>query len=305
MKKSILAGIAATACWGFSNVVSKILLAHFEPLSLLAIQLLASNLLLWTFIAFQQKSNLSKGECFKYSLPGILQPGFAFTFGVFGLNLTTANNEGLIWASETIIIIFLAWLLLREQISWHLVILAICGTCGTLLATVSSSDVQFNMSMLFGNMLIFAGVICAALYNICTERQLIDIEPLRLTALHQFSGLVFVIAIWLISLPILGVGKIASGLDFLIAIVSGITQNALPFFLYLIAIKNMGAAKSSILLVLPPIFTICGSFILLGERLNCLQCLGVLIALSAVGGICISKTRMVTSSKGEVTPSRI
>ena len=201
MKKSILCGIAATACWGFSNVFTKILLAHFEPLSLLAMQLIASNIAIWLFV-FKTKSKLPAMQSLKFSLPGILQPGMAFIFGVFGLNLTTANNDALIWATETIVVIFLAAALLGEKIGLYLWLLAICGTGGTILATTASFDWQTaNGSMLAGNILIFAGVLCAAFYNIYTHRQLTDIEPLHLTALHQLSGLILVIIIWLCLLP--------------------------------------------------------------------------------------------------------
>lgn len=290
MNKKIFCGVAATACWGLSNVLSKSLLAHFEPLSLLAIQLIVSNIFLWIFLAFQEKPHLSGAASFKYSLPGILQPGMAFIFGIFGLNLTTANSDSLIWVLESIVIIFLASLLLREHVSRHMLMLAIGGTCGTLLATNSVFDMHFNASMLSGNALIFGGVICAAFYSIYSQRQLINIDPLRLTALHQLSGCILVIGIWLACFPLLGVSQGVSSLDLILAMVSGVTAFALPFCLYLSAAKDLGAAKTSIFLVLPPIFTICGSFIFLGERLNCLQWVGVALALAAATGICLSQT---------------
>jgi drug/metabolite transporter (DMT)-like permease len=289
MKKSILAGVGATACWGFSNVLSKSLLTHFEPLSLLAVQLVVSNIFLWLFLAFQDKSPLSRKESLKYSLPGLLQPGLAYTFGVFGLNLTTANSEVLIWTSETIVVIFLASLILREKISRHILLMAAGGICGTIIATNPPLDAQFSASAQFGNMLNLSGVVCAAFYSIYSQRQLIGIEPLRLTALHQLSGLILVICFWAISLPLLGFSRGINGYDFFLAIVSGITAHALPFVLYLVAMKEMGAAKTAIFLVLPPIFTIIGSFFFLGERLNYMQWIGALLALTAVSGICISR----------------
>ncbi len=293
MKKSIFSGLAATAMWGFSNVLTKSLLAHFDPLSLLAIQLMSSNLLLWIILAFQSKSHLSKAESFKYSLPGVLQPGFAFALSMFGLNLTTANSEALIWAIESIVIIFLASVLLRERIGWNILLLAACGTCGTFMATSAGADMHFNTTMLIGNVLILAGVACAAFYSIQSQRQLIALEPIRLTALHQLSGLILVIVIWLICLPVLGVSSGLNALDFLLASISGITAYALPFCFYLITIKGIGAAKTSIFLALPPVFTIFGSFIVFGEQLNLLQWVGVLLAILAVIGICLSKSRVI------------
>lgn len=290
MKKSILLGIAATACWGFSNVLTKALLAHCEPLSLLLIQLTGSNALLWTLFAFCRKPAVSPLQSLRYSLPGILQPGMAYMFGMFGLNMTTANSDALLWACESMIVIFLASIILRERFNWYLIVLTIIGTCGTLMATTPNLDQHTNPTSLFGNALIIAGVICAALYSIYTQSQLTEIEPLRLISLHQLSGLVLVLSIWLFWAPFHGAFASVKGLDFALALVSGTTQYAFSFWLYFAAIKDLGASRSSILLALPPLFTIWGSFIFLKERLNSLQWLGVLIALASVSSICFSKS---------------
>lgn len=266
-------------------MLTKSLLAHFEPLSLLVVQLIASNALLWTLLIFEGKSGVSRLASLKYSLPGLLQPGLAFIFGIFGLNLTSVNSDALLWACESILVIFLASAILKERFSWQLLTLALFGTCGTLMATTPNLDTPSTATVLAGNALIVAGVFCAALYNIYTQRQLVDIEPLRLTSLHQLSGFVLVAGVWLIRLPTTGLLVNASGADFLLALVSGTTQYALSFWLYLCAIKDFGAARLSILLVLPPIFTIWASFVFLKEQLNCWQWLGVFIALSSVTGI--------------------
>ena len=289
MKQSILSGLAAAACWGFSNVLSKSLLAHFAPLSLLAIQLMASNIFLWLSLAFHKKSSLSKAEHFRYALPGVLQPGLAFSFSVFGLNLTTANSEALIWAIETIVIIFLAAILLRERISWYILMLALLGTCGTVMATTPGDAKLLDGTLILGNILILIGVVCASFYSIYSQGQLNEVDPLRLTALHQLSGFILVLIVWPLSLLVAAQPLKANGLDFGLAILSGLTAYALPFFLYLKAIKGLGAARTSILLALPPVFTIFASFFVLNERLNCLQWIGVILALAAVIGICWTK----------------
>jgi drug/metabolite transporter (DMT)-like permease len=182
---------------------------------------------------------------------------------------------------------------LHERLSWQLLILAIFGTWGTIIATTPNLDTHSVTSTLAGNALIVAGVVCAALYNIYTQRQLANIEPLRLVSLHQLSGLALVIAIWLIRLPITGLFIHVSSSDFFLALVSGTTQYALSFWLYLAAIKDLGAARSSILLILPPVFTIWGSFVFLKEQLNSWQWVGVFIALAAVSRICLSKTQVI------------
>jgi drug/metabolite transporter (DMT)-like permease len=306
MKSGILCGIAATALWGFSNVLTKHLLAHFQRLTLLLIQLLASNALLWLMLSRERKSHLSIKVGFKISLPGLLQPGAAYIFGMFGLDLTTANSDALLWACESIIVVLLASILLRERLGWQPFVLAILGTVGTLVATGANLSLHGQATSLAGNALILAGVTCAALYTICTQNQLVDIDPLRLISLHQLSGFVFVFVVWLIFLLAnswaathsfvtdgVAIGLWVNGnfLDLLIALLSGTTQYALSFWLFLHAMNELGATRSSILLVLPPLFTICGSFFFLQEQLTTWQWLGIVVALLAVSAICSLKTK--------------
>lgn len=287
MNKSILCGIAAAALWGLSNVLAKKLLANFEPLSFLLAESIGSCVLLWAMIIVQKKQVAFNSETIKYSLLGLVQPGLAYVFGVYGLSLTTANSDSLLWTAETIVIIFLSWLVFRERIGWLIFLLAVFGTIGTVLATAPSMDIGQAPSMVLGNLLILGGVLCAASYAVATQHQLIKIEPLYLMTLHQTCSLIAVIIVWSICLPILHpFSRETTQLDWLLGMVCGTVQFALPFCLFLIAIKGLGAARTSIFLVLPPIFTIWASFIVLGERLSLLQWLGALLALSAVAVLC-------------------
>ena len=288
MNISILCGLAAAALWGTSNVLAKGLLAHFEPMSFLLIESIGSCVLLWALLIFQKKHISVNRGIIKYSLLGLVQPGLAYIFAIYGLSLTTANNDSLVWASETIVIIFLAWLVFRERIGWTIVLLAIGGTIGTILATSPNADAGHAPSVVLGNLLVLVGVFCAAIYSVGTQHQLIKIEPWLLMTLHQTSSLILLVCVWFLCLPFLHpFNRGTTQLDCFLGIICGLAQFAVPFWLYLKSIKGLGVARASIFLVLPPIFTIIASFFFLGERLSPVQWLGALLALGAVTGLCL------------------
>ncbi len=285
MNKGLLSGFACTICWGFSTVLTKAALSRLDPLALLMLQLLSSI----SFLCFLQtvsglKLNLWGKSAFKKSLPGILQPGLAYVLGFIGLKLTSASNEVIICSSEGILIVFFAWLFLHERISWQLCALSALGICGTFLAISPQSAIAANVML--GNILLLIDVVLAALYSVASHNQLEDDEPLYLLTLHQLSALVLVGSVLLASI-FFGVMSRNQGTvyDYVLAIICGITQFALPFWLYLIAIKELGAARTSIFLALPAVFTLLGAYVFLGERLSLMQCFGAFIAVFAVGGL--------------------
>lgn len=295
MPKSLFVGIAAAVCWGLSTVLTKGLLSHFCPLPLLVIQLLWSNAFLWLILVLRRTPTLPLYQAFQFCLPGLLQPGLAFMLGTLGLCFTSASSDSLIWATETIVVIILSWKVLGEQINVHLLVLAALAMCGTILATAPTADSTAAPCPVLGNVIVFVGVCIAAVYTVITQRQLDKLEPLYLISLHQLSAFVFVVLIWCLWLPFgTDVREQPSYSAYLLAGFCGVTQFAIPFWLYFKAVKALGAAHSSLLLNLPPVFTLSGSFVFLNERLSIIQWMGAFLALIAVAGISLLKKKDAT-----------
>ena len=84
----------------------------------------------------------------------------------------------------------------------------------------------------------------------------------------------------------------------LLAIVSGIIQYALAFWLYLIALQKLSASIASFYLTLIPLFGVGGAYVILGEQLTFWQWIGALCILAAV--VLLSVDQQSTSiSEGE------
>jgi drug/metabolite transporter (DMT)-like permease len=220
----------------------------------------------------------------RYSVPGLLQPGASFILGVWGLALTTASSDSVIWAGETIVVLPLAWLMLKEKMTVHLIVLSIVAFLGTALATVPTTEGQPCSTCLAGNLILVAAMSVAAVYNIYTRRQMEGISSYQLLALHQVAALVLIVPAFIVESSLhLGPGTRNVGMPLiLLGCLSGITQYALGFILFFKALRAIGAARSGLLFSLPPIFTLVSSYFFLGERLTMFQWFGAVVALVAV-----------------------
>jgi len=110
--------VLATACWGGGTVLSKQVLDRgVAPLTLLAIELAASSLLLVLGALVLGVRPDWSPTLAKLALLGVLNPGIAYALGLLGLVTITASLSVLLWATEPVLIMLLAVLLLRERIA--------------------------------------------------------------------------------------------------------------------------------------------------------------------------------------------
>ena len=284
----VLAAILSAACWGSATVMSKGVLAHMPPMSLLAIQLTASITVLWLAVLglrFRVRFDRSTRRA---SLSGILEPGLAYTFGIIGLALTTASNAALIGAAEPLFILFLAWLVLKERLGVPVLLLAVVATLGLVLVVVPDVGGLAEQNSLIGDALILMGTFFAAVYVIATRRLVSTIAPLPLSALQQSVGLVWTLGVLAVALL---AGLATLGLDglswpvLLLAAASGIVQYALAFWLYLFALQSLPANIAGFYLTLIPVFGIAAAFVFLGEALSGPQWIGAVLIIASVGAV--------------------
>lgn len=282
--------ILSAACWGLGTVMSRAVLDTLPPVTLLVIQLGSSVLFLSLLSAISGKTPIMSARELRAGLPGLLEPGLAYLLGTLGLALTTASSASLIGAIEPVAVIGFAWFFLRERITRRIALLALIAVIGVGLVSANDGATSQRGSA-GGDLLILLGTLAAALYVVATRRLLSDREPLMLTLVQQFVGLLGVAALWLAAAffqhPVAALPPVALSI-FVQAVVSGIIQYALAFWLYLIALRGLPASIAAFYLALIPLFGVGGASVFLGERLTLWQ---------GIGAACILGTLMLLSAR--------
>lgn len=269
-------------------MMSKGALDHMPPMTLLALQLTASITVLWLAVLVLRLRVRLDGPTRTASLSGLLEPGLAYTFGVIGLALTTASNAALIGAAEPIFILVLAWLMLGERFARSMWAPATCAAIGIVLVVMPDAAAVSGQGSLLGDLFVGLGALLAALYVIATRRLVVRMNPLTLSALQQSVGLLWALGALLVTLAFgmqqLGLESVSrEGL--ILAIVSGIVQYALAFWLYLFALQRLPANVAGFFLTLIPVFGMGAAFVFLGESLTVLQWFGAIAIVLSVATI--------------------
>lgn len=276
--------IGSAACWGGATVMSRDLLYQFQSSSLLVIQLAASVVALMLLAARHRPWRYVTASLGKVSLTGILEPGLAYSIGLWGLSLTSAGSASIIGSSEPIFIIVLAWMLSGGLPSRRLLSCVLAAMAGLLLVSWDALTAG-GTSTLGGNLLIVLGTVFAAAYVVLSARFATQFPAAILAGGQQLIGLACAVALFLTvkaaGAPATHGPQVAWSL-ILYAAASGVVQYALAFWLYLLGLRYFSASAASLWLALIPVFGVGGAYFWLHEIPTAPMLLGTVLIIGAV-----------------------
>ncbi len=279
--RDLVALLLAATCWGVGTVISKAALAEVPPLTLLPIQLTASLVVLGVLMRRRGVSFRTEGSPLLGRL-GLLNPGMAYALSLLGLTTITASLSVLLGALEPLMILFLAGWFLRERITPAFVGLSMIAVAGMVVIVY---DPSARSGQLVGVVLTLAGIACCAAYSVITRRWIPDARETSQVILAQQAH-ALVLALVVVVIVGLAGGAVAPGslspLGFASAVGSGALYYAGAYWFYLGALRRVPASFAALSFYLIPIVGLAASAVLLGERLDPRQWVGVAIVLAAL-----------------------
>lgn len=275
--------VAASACWGLGTVASKEVVDDVAPLTLLPIQLAASCLLLITLVLVRGERIVWSPPMWRLASLGVLNPGAAYALGLVGLSTITASMYVLLWATEPVLILLLAALVLREDIPFRLgagVAVAVLGVLVVVYQPGAAGDTR-------GITLTLVSVTFCAVYTILTRRLLLDNSSLTVVLAQQLAAMLF--AVLLATLAALAGGPAwdLPGHDIGIwagAASSGVLYYGLGFAFFVTGLRRVPASYAGAFLPLIPVFGLAAGY-LIGERLEPRQWIGAAIIVAMTTAI--------------------
>jgi drug/metabolite transporter (DMT)-like permease len=295
-RAAVAALVAAAACWGVGTVVSKQVVDDVAPLTLLPLQLAVSCALLLTITVVRRESFAWTPPVRRLAALGVLNPGIAYALGLVGLTTITASLSVLLWATEPVVILLLAALVLREHIPAALAVAVAVAVLGVLLVVYQPGVTGDAV----GITLTTVSVSFCALYTVLTRRLLLDDSSLTVVLVQQAAALVFALLLAIVVDVGGGTGWDLAGLGataWLGAGVSGVLYYGLGFWFYLTGLRQVPASYAGAFLPLIPVFGVAAGY-LVGERLEPRQLLGaaVIVATTAVIAVWQREPRLAAAS---------
>lgn len=279
--RHVLLVVAATACWGIGTVLSKQVLDRgVAPLTLLVIELAASTLLLGLGALVLGARPTWSPELGRLALLGVLNPGAAYALGLLGLASITASLSVLLWATDPVLIMLLAVLVLRERVAATTMIgvaVALAGVALVLYRPGASGDAT-------GIGLTTAAVSACAVYAVLTRRLLLDDGSLEVVLVQQVAALGFALALvgTAGAAGLLGLGLTDDLATWGLAAASGTVYYGFAFWLFVGGLRGVPASVAGTLLPLIPVFGLATAYVA-GDRLSDRQWIGAAIVVMGTG----------------------
>lgn len=282
----ILLALLAPLLWAIAIVLSKHALGEINSNQLFVIQIIAAMAAAWVVVWVRREKVAGGKRAWLAYSTGLFEPFLAYTLSLYGLAFVSAGIASLVYSTETLMIILLSVVLLKNKIESPLTFagLILAATCGSVLAIygdVGDVDAGVSGQKLIGYALIFAGVFFAALYVVVSAKLIVRHPPLILLT-GQLSFCTLLAAIFIV--PFADWQPLDTS-TFLLAALSGILQYYLAFFCYLFSLQSLKIQIAGALLYLIPVFGIALSAVFLGERVTAMQLVGVAVVLLALLGI--------------------
>lgn len=210
-----------------------------------------------------------------------------FLFSVcmlYGVSLTTAVAAGVVMSSIPAVVAVLSWLFLRERIGLRSAMGVGCAALGIGLFSLDkgsgAADVDASRA-LWGNLLVFAAVVCEASYVVIGKRLTEGLGPKRISAIINLWGLALVtpLGFWAaLSFDF----TVVSGPIWLLLLFYGLAASVWTVWLWMTGLKTVPASQAGVFTVMLPLSAALIGVVFMGERLTGLQLLAFGIALSGL-----------------------
>ena len=255
--------IVAAALYAINVPFSKMLLGYVEPTMMAAFLYLGAGLGMFVYSIVSKATGkitptepLTKKEL-PYTIAMVVLDIIAPILLMFGIKTSNAANVSLINNFEIVATSLIALLVFKEVISKRLwVAIALVTVASVILSFEGAESFSFNIGSLF----VFGACLCWGIENNCT-RMISNKSSIEIVVIKgTFSGLGSLIVA-------LTIGEsIPSVLWMMCVLLLGFVAYGLSIYFYVMAQKDLGAAKTSAYYSIAPFLGVAFGMLILGER---------------------------------------
>jgi drug/metabolite transporter (DMT)-like permease len=272
--------VAMTFAFGLSFVSTKFALRGFEPLLIALIRFTLAGAILWTIWWLRAgRERATRAELARLAALGFVSLTVYFTFENIGIAHTSASEAAILIGAIPIFVNVLNVFTLKEHnsnLEWTGIVLSFAGV--VLLIQFGNGS---GGGTLFGNLLVLAASLSAAVYNVIARRLLVSRSALFVTAFQNLFGALFILPLAVVELLVVGARRptlpAVLGLGYLTLFCS-----VLAYLLLNYAFRFVEASKASVFVNLIPVIAVGSAFVMLGERFTAGQLAAAVVVIVGV-----------------------
>lgn len=273
-----LAALLTIFIWGTTFISTKILLTDFKPIEILFFRFLIGLFIL--ILAYPKRlRKTTKKQELTFALAGFCGVTLYYLLENIALTYSMASNIGVIISIAPFFTAILSHFILKEAaLNRNFIIGFVAAMLGIMLISFNGSS-NFKLNPL-GDILALLAALVWAVYSILTKRiSDYGYNTIQVTRRTFMYGVAFML-LTLIPLGFeLDLGRFSNPLYLGNILFLGLGASALCFVTWNMAVKILGAVKTSIYIYIVPVVTVVTSIIVLHEQITAMAFIGTGLTL--------------------------
>jgi len=223
---------------------------------------------------------------------------------LFGVSLTTAVAAGVVMSSIPAVVAVLSRIFLKERIGRRTTAAIACAALGIGLFSLQKPAAGIAIALettflglgysVWGNLLVFAAVVCEASYVVIGKKLTEGLGPKRISAIINLWGFALVTPFGLWAAWHFDFAVVSGGIWGLL-VFYGLAASVWTVWLWMTGLKTVPASRAGVFTVMLPVSAAAIGVLFMGERLTPLQMLAFGIALL---GLVLATLPVRQSTKG-------
>lgn len=290
-----LAALVTILIWGTTFISTKVLLVDFEPIEILFFRFILGFLALLIVYPHRMKGTTKRQEAV-FAAAGLCGVCLYYLLENVALTYTMASNVGVIISIAPFFTAMLTRLFTKEEkLRANFLIGFIVAMIGIYLISFNGATMKLNP---IGDLLAIAAAVVWACYSVLTRKiSGFGYHTIQITRRVFAYGIIFMIpALFLFDCRI-GAERFANPIYLGNLFFLGLGASALCFVTWNIAVKILGAVKTSIYIYLVPVITVVMSALILKEKVTVMSGAGTFLALI---GLFLSEYRGKAQKQEEI-----
>lgn len=202
---------------------------------------------------------------------------------LLSLHTSTAINVGLIHATQPVIILTLAWVVLRDRVTLRQSIgvgVALIGVIA--IVSRGQATILLTLDFVIGDLWILLAMVSWAIYAVLVKRVPGELHPFVLLLAIAATGGVVMLPFYLGEAVLLGATMPVNLFSVSTVLYYSVVNSILGIVFFNIGIAHIGPGRAGVFFYLVPVTTALGAVVLLGEEIQFYHLVGSMCALSGV-----------------------
>lgn len=264
-----LALLVVAMIYGGNYLIAKYVMdgAYIKPLGFVLLRVITGTCLFWLISAFTRREKIRRSDWVFFGLCGLT--GVAANQSLFfsGLDLTTPIHASLIMTTSPMLVLFFAFLILKEPITLKKILGIIAGCTGAVILMTLGKEVVVGNDYLVGDVMILLNASSYALYLVLVKRLIKRYTPLTVIKWVFTAGLLVVLPLGAKQVAMVDWSTFSTSTWLSVAYVL-VCVTFLAYLLNIFALKQVSPATVSIYIYLQPLFASTLSVIFASEQLS-------------------------------------